>query len=232
MMPITTIIIYALTSYSQRRTRVMVSCLHVLVRRKQVYSNRFYWFYRAHSYIYEAPFVSPLQKKPAIIHLLTCVQHRLISSMYFNFLKMDFLNFEYMYLILSFILCGYCDTSNKHRSFWEISIMRNRSRHLNIMFTEKTRSKIECGIQCTLPCKSFSYNHETFTCRGYDVMISDNASSVLEGGWRTYGVQGNFTFNSDTETKQVLFLIIFFQDMGKQFTLKPSFPFIYLWDNY
>ena len=167
-------------------------------------------------------------KKLAIIHLLTCLQHRILSSMYFNFLKMDFLIFEYMYLILSFILCGYCDTSNKHRSFWEISIMRNRSRHLNIMFTEKTRSKIECGIQCTLPCKSFSYNHETFTCRGYDVMVSDNASSVLEGGWRTYGVQGNFTYNSDTETKQVLFLIIFFQDMGKQFTLKPSFPFIYL----
>ncbi|XP_078323076.1 uncharacterized protein LOC111122612 [Crassostrea virginica] len=123
--------------------------------------------------------------------------------MYFNFLKMDFLNFEYMYLILSFILCGYCDTSNKHRSFWEISIMRNRSRHLNIMFTEKTRSKIECGIQCTLPCKSFSYNHETFTCRGYDVMISDNASSVLEGGWRTYGVQATPTLPPTTETSAI-----------------------------
>eukprot|EP00105_Crassostrea_gigas_P015407 XP_011432395.1 PREDICTED: uncharacterized protein LOC105331769 [Crassostrea gigas] len=93
---------------------------------------------------------------------------------------------EYLYFFI--FLVGYCETLSETYLYREVLIMRGRYKTSNISFAEQTRSKIQCGIQCTSVCQSFSYHKATSTCRGYDVIISDAMSSVLEGGWKTYNI--------------------------------------------
>lgn len=93
---------------------------------------------------------------------------------------------EYLYFFI--FLVGYCETLSETYLYREVLIMRDRYKTSNISLVEQTRSKIQCGIQCTSVCQSFSYHKATSICRGYDVIISDAVSSVLEGGWKTYNI--------------------------------------------
>ncbi|XP_061187969.1 aggrecan core protein-like [Saccostrea echinata] len=82
---------------------------------------------------------------------------------------------------------GFCKISGKENLYREVTVMRDKQRSSNIIFTERKSSKIHCGIQCGVSmCQSFSYNSITRTCCGYDVTITDTTSTVLESGWRTY----------------------------------------------
>lgn len=104
----------------------------------------------------------------------------------FYFRKMSISKCEYLYFFI--FLVGYCETLSETYLYREVLLMRDRYKTSNISFVEQTRSKIQCGIQSTSVCQSFSYHKATSTCRGYDVIISDAMSSVLEGGWKTYNI--------------------------------------------
>lgn len=100
--------------------------------------------------------------------------------------RMTFLTLRGCLCVFSLVAFrGYCELSEKETNFREVKIMRDRHKSSNLIFTQKTRSKIHCGSRCVL-CQSFSYNPVTSTCHGYDVMITDTASSVPSGGWRSY----------------------------------------------
>lgn len=111
---------------------------------------------------------------------------KVIYTVVFLFIKMNISKCGY--LLFFIFLVGYCETLTETYMYREVLIMRDRCKPSNISFTEKTRSKIHCGIHCTSTCQSFSYHTATSTCRGYDVIISDAMSSVLEGGWKTYNI--------------------------------------------
>ncbi|XP_062567313.1 C-type lectin domain family 4 member M-like [Saccostrea cucullata] len=82
---------------------------------------------------------------------------------------------------------GFCKISERDSLYRELSVMRDKHRISNIIFTEKKNSKIHCGIQCGLfMCQSFSFNSKMGTCCGYDVTITDTTSTILEIGWKTY----------------------------------------------
>lgn len=110
----------------------------------------------------------------------------LIYTVGFIFRKMSISKCEYLYFFI--FLVGYCETLSETYLYREVLLMRDRYKTSNISFVEQTRSKIQCGIQSTSVCQSFSYHKATSTCRGYDVIISDAVSSVLEGGWKTYNI--------------------------------------------